>query len=55
MAACYLLGVLGYGMGMLLSLHGHAPAGLAILCATALLAIAHFRSQVARSSDARPG
>lgn len=35
---CYILGILGYALGMALSLHGQLPAALLSICATAALA-----------------
>jgi hypothetical protein len=53
--ACYLLGVLGYVLGMTLSALGYVPAGLVIICAAAALAIALFRPGVSPSPCARLG
>jgi len=55
MAASYLLGILGYGLGMALSLLGHVPAGLLALCAAGLLAAALFRNAPKPEPGARPG
>jgi hypothetical protein len=45
--ASYVLGMLGYGLGMAFSLLGEVPAGLLLLSTTCVLAIALFRSEVA--------
>jgi hypothetical protein len=41
----YVLGVLGYGLGMVLSMLGQTPAGLLLLATTAVAALALLRSQ----------
>ncbi|HSA88980.1 MAG TPA: hypothetical protein VLF42_03680 [Burkholderiales bacterium] len=41
----YVLGVLGYGLGMVLSMLGQAPAGLLLLSTTTVLALALLRSR----------
>ena len=49
----YLLVAAGYAAGMMLSLAGHAPAGLAVVCVAAVFALALFRSEAsARDPDA---
>jgi hypothetical protein len=50
MQACYLIGILGYALGMALSLAGYVPAGLAVVSAAAVFALALFRSE-ARAGD----
>jgi hypothetical protein len=44
-AVSYLLGVLGYGLGMVFSVLGHTPTGLAFLGTTVVVAVALFYSQ----------
>jgi len=43
--ASYILGVLGYGLGMVLSMLGQAPAGLLLLGTTGVVALALLRPQ----------
>jgi hypothetical protein len=44
-AASYVVGALGYGLGMMFSVFGYVPTGLAFLSTTAVVAVALFCSQ----------
>ena len=48
MVASYRLGIIGYAAGMVLSLLGEVPAGVIVVTAASLAAIALFVFQVTR-------